>query len=88
MNGQYSRNLYRGSFVALAPVSKPRIVVAVTVDKPKEGGYYGTVIAGPVIAEIIEQTLKHMGVPPDAPVTPSTIEANNTNKPGSRRTQG
>ena len=88
VNGQYSRNLYRGSFVALAPVSKPRIVVAVTVDKPKEGGYYGTVIAGPVIAEIIEQTLKHMGVPPDAPVTPSTIEANNTNKPGSRRTQG
>lgn len=88
VNGQYSRNLYRGSFVALAPVSKPRIVVAVTVDKPKEGGYYGTIIAGPVAAEIIEQTLKHMGVPPDAPVVPSTIEAKSTNKPGSRRTQG
>lgn len=88
VNGQYSRSLYRGSFVALAPVSKPRIVVAVTVDKPKQGGYYGTVIAGPVVAEIIEQTLKHMGVPPDAPVAPSVIEANNTNKPGARRTQG
>lgn len=88
VNGQYSRSLYRGSFVALAPVSKPRIVVAVTVDKPKQGGYYGTVIAGPVIAEIIEHTLKHMGVPPDAPVTPSTVEANNTKKPATRRTQG
>lgn len=80
VNGRYTMNAYRGSFVALAPISKPRIVVAVTIDKPKKGGYYGTVVSGPVVAEVIEQTLKYLGVPPDAPVQESknkAVEANN-----------
>ncbi|ETD72338.1 cell division protein [Pelistega indica] len=92
VNGQYSRTAYRGSFVALAPVSNPRIVVAVTLDKPKKGGYYGTVISGPVVAEVVEQTLKYLGVPPDAPVdsmNTTSLEANNKPaKTQTKRTQG
>ncbi|MDY3331118.1 MAG: penicillin-binding protein 2 [Pelistega sp.] len=88
VNGRYSMNAYRGSFVALAPISKPRIVVAVTIDKPKKGGYYGTIVSGPVVAEVVEQTLKYLGVPPDAPLHQTkALEATNQKQPN-KRTQG
>lgn len=81
VNGKYSRSDYRGSFVALAPVSNPRIVVAVTVDNPRKAGYYGTLIAGPAAAEIISGTLRYMSVPPDINTGP-TLEAKNTKTQG------
>ena len=86
VNGRYSRSDYRGSFVAVAPISKPRVVVAVTVNRPKKGGYYGTLTAGPVAAEIIEGTLKYLTVQPDLPVEPA-LEAKNPNTT-SRRNRG
>lgn len=80
VNGSYSRNEHRGSFVAMAPMSQPRIVVALTIDTPRKGGYYGTLVAGPATAEIIEGTLRHLSVPPDlAPMGP-TLEAINTQR--------
>lgn len=81
VNGKYSRSDYRGSFVALAPVSNPRIVVAVTVDNPRKAGYYGTLIAGPAASEIIGGTLKYLSVPPDINSGP-TLEASNTKTTG------
>ncbi|NEN75656.1 penicillin-binding protein 2 [Pelistega sp. NLN82] len=88
VNGQYSKSAYRGSFVAVAPISNPRIVVAVTLDKPKKGGYYGTIVSGPVVAEVIEQTLKYLGVPPDAPIAPPKNKMEAHNQKSNKRTQG
>ena len=68
INGQYSRTKYRGSFVGLAPVSDPRIVVAVSIDEPSAGGYYGGRVAAPVFSDIVSSTLRRLGVRPDAPV--------------------
>lgn len=68
VDGQYSRKKYRGSFVGFAPVSDPRIVVAVSIDEPSVGGYYGGRVAAPVFAEVVANTLRRLGVRPDAPV--------------------
>lgn len=68
VNGQYSKTKYRGSFVGLAPVSDPRIVVAVSIDEPSTGGYYGGRVAAPVFSDIVSSTLRRLGVRPDAPV--------------------
>jgi cell division protein FtsI (penicillin-binding protein 3) len=51
-------------------VSDPRIVVAVMVDEPTRGGFYGGEVAAPVFSQIVQQTLRLMGVPPDIPVQP------------------
>lgn len=75
INGAYSRSQYRGSFVAVAPISDPHIVVAATIDNPRQGGYYGTLSAGPVVARIIENSLKHLGVTPDRLKQVPTLEA-------------
>lgn len=64
----YAGNKYRGFFVGMAPMSAPRIVVAVMVDEPSAGGYYGGVVAAPAFANIVAGTLRSMNVLPDAAV--------------------
>jgi len=64
----YAEKKYRAWFVGLAPVSQPRIVVAVLVDEPNAGKYFGGDVAAPVFSEVVQQTLRMMGVPPDLDV--------------------
>lgn len=64
----YATNKYRGFFVGLAPMSAPRIVVAVMVDEPRTGGYYGGVVAAPAFSNIVAGTLRGMSVLPDAAI--------------------
>ncbi len=61
-------NAYRSWFVGLAPVDDPRIVVAVMVDEPSKGRYYGGEVAAPVFSQVVQQTLRMMNVPPDLDV--------------------
>lgn len=76
VNGVYSRNRFSASFVGFAPVSDPRVVVAVRIDEPGGEFYYGGRVAGPAFAEIIGGTLRMLGVEPDAPVDTMTAMAN------------
>ncbi len=67
--GRYT-NKYVSSFVGFAPVSDPRIVVAVMIDEPSAGKHYGGAVAAPVFARLTEATLRAMVVAPDAPLAP------------------
>ena len=69
----YASNKYRSWFVGLAPIDKPRIVVAVMVDEPSNGKYYGGAVAAPVFSQVVQQTLRTMGVPPDLDVKPRVV---------------
>ncbi len=61
-------NKYRAWFVGLAPVAHPRIVVAVMVDEPGTGVYFGGDVAAPVFSQVVQQTLRTMNVAPDIDV--------------------
>jgi cell division protein FtsI (penicillin-binding protein 3) len=61
-------NKYVSSFVGLAPASNPRLIVAVMIDEPSNGIYYGGSVAAPVFNTIMAGALRILGVPPDAPV--------------------
>jgi cell division protein FtsI (penicillin-binding protein 3) len=63
-------NKYVSSFVGFAPVSDPRFIVAVMIDEPSAGKYYGGAVAAPVFAEIMASSLRAHGVPTDAPLKP------------------
>lgn len=67
--GRYT-NKYVSSFVGFAPVSDPRLVIAVMIDEPSAGQHYGGAVAGPVFARIVEGSLRALGIAPDAPITP------------------
>ncbi len=69
-NGQYVRE-YVASFVGFAPVSDPRVVIAVMIDEPSGGAYYGGQVAAPVFAQIAGATLRTLQVVPDGPLEAS-----------------
>lgn len=69
----YADKKYRGFFVGIAPVDNPRIVVAVMIDEPSNGKYFGGDVAAPVFAETVQQSLRLLGVQPDMSVKPQIV---------------
>jgi cell division protein FtsI (penicillin-binding protein 3) len=69
----YAEKKYRGVFVGVAPVEKPRIVVAVMIDEPTAGKYFGGDVAAPVFSATVQQTLRMLGVQPDMNVKPQVV---------------
>jgi cell division protein FtsI (penicillin-binding protein 3) len=65
--GRYA-NKYVSAFVGFAPVSNPRLVVAVMIDEPSAGQHYGGAVAAPVFSQIMGGSLRTLGVPPDEPL--------------------
>jgi cell division protein FtsI (penicillin-binding protein 3) len=69
-NGGYAADKYISSFVGFAPASAPRVVIAVMIDEPSDGQYYGGTVAAPVFAQVMQGALRLLGVPHDAPLEP------------------
>jgi cell division protein FtsI (penicillin-binding protein 3) len=72
--GHYVKK-YISSFVGFAPVSDPRLVVAVMIDEPSAGKYYGGTVAAPVFSRIVGDALRTLRVQPDAPMSGQMITA-------------
>jgi cell division protein FtsI (penicillin-binding protein 3) len=72
VNGRYADGKYVGSFVGIAPMSAPRVVVAVMIDEPeaRPDRYYGGVVATPAFSRIAREALRLLNVPFDAPLEP------------------
>jgi cell division protein FtsI (penicillin-binding protein 3) len=62
----YAKNRYRALFVGMAPMSAPRVIVAVMIDDPAGKAFYGGTVAGPVFSGVTAGTLQLLGVPPDS----------------------
>ncbi len=67
-------NKYRAYFAGLAPISSPRIVVAVMVDEPTGGSHYGGDVAAPVFSTIVGETLRALNVLPDSKVKQMALD--------------
>ncbi|MBL8519553.1 MAG: penicillin-binding protein 2, partial [Betaproteobacteria bacterium] len=63
---------YLSSFVGFAPVSKPRYILAVTLDEPSAGRHYGGDVSAPVFANVMTQALRMNGVTPDVTLREAT----------------
>jgi len=68
----YDHSHYRASFVGIIPASRPRAIIAVSVDNPRKGSHFGGAVAGPAFVDIATQTMQLLNVPPDKPLTVST----------------
>ena len=66
VDGNYAPDRYISSFVGFAPVSSPRLVVAVMLDEPGGKAYFGGEIAAPVFSSVMAGALRFLNVPPDA----------------------
>ncbi|HQR59773.1 MAG TPA: penicillin-binding protein 2 [Methylophilaceae bacterium] len=66
-HGVYVPGRYISSFIGMAPASNPRLIVAVMIDEPSGGQYYGGAVAGPVFSNVMSGALRTLAVPQDAP---------------------
>ena len=76
VDGRYAPNRFLSSFVGMAPVSNPRLIIGVVIDEPSGGVYYGGSTAGPVFAQVMAASLRQLAVPPDAPETTTQVTQN------------
>jgi cell division protein FtsI (penicillin-binding protein 3) len=63
----YAKNRYLSTFVGYAPASNPRFVIAVMLDEPSAGQYFGGAVAAPVFSRVMAGALRMLNVPYDAP---------------------
>lgn len=66
----YSKTMHIASFAGFAPVNNPVISVAVIMDNPKKGSYYGAEVSAPVFAEVAQEVLEYLSVPHDIDLRP------------------
>lgn len=65
INGRYVDGKFISSFIGVAPVDDPKAVALVMVDEPDRNiGYYGSIVAGPVAADLLENIMKYYDVEP------------------------
>lgn len=55
---------YVGSCVAFAPADNPQIAILIAIDTPTSGQYYGGVVAAPVVAQVLSDTLPYLNIAP------------------------
>ena len=63
--GGYTEDKYYSVFVGMAPASNPRFVIAVVVDEPSSGQYYGGLVAAPAFSRVMAGALRVYGIEPD-----------------------
>ena len=64
VGGSYSADQYMSTFVGMAPASRPKIVLAVVIDSPSNGQYYGGLVSAPVFSRIMAETFRMLIVEP------------------------
>jgi len=69
--GGYKEKRYISSFVGIAPVSNPKIIVAVVIHEPTRLGYYAAAVAAPLFSKIMGTTLRILDIPPDKTIKSS-----------------
>ena len=69
-NGTYSDTKFVASFVGFAPAQDPKLLVAVVVNQPTQGSYYGGAVAAPAFGQIAKFALPYLHIPPDQGTTP------------------
>ncbi|BCG65316.1 MAG: cell division protein FtsI [Methyloprofundus sp.] len=67
---------YLSVFVGMAPASDPKLIIAVMVDAPQAGQYYGGLVAAPIFAKVMGGALRIQGIAPDAVQDTAVLLAN------------
>lgn len=60
----YADDRYRSVFAGVAPLDDPRLAMAVVIDEPSAGEFYGGDVAAPVFANVVGNGLRLLNVVP------------------------
>jgi cell division protein FtsI (penicillin-binding protein 3) len=71
----YVADKHRALFMGFAPGNAPKVIVAVMIDEPSAGKYYGGAVAAPVFANVAGGALRILNVQPDQPFNNTLLPA-------------
>ena len=63
--GGYDQSRYMSAFAGLSPIENPRLVTVVVIDEPRDGDYFGGLVAAPVFSDVTGNALRLLQVTPD-----------------------
>jgi cell division protein FtsI (penicillin-binding protein 3) len=63
--GGYSDDRYIATFAGMVPASDPRLVMAVMINEPSAGKFYGGQVAAPVFAKVMTGAVRLLNIAPD-----------------------
>ena len=63
--GGYAEDRYLSIFAGMIPADKPELVMVVMIDEPKNGEYFGGLVAAPVFSQVMSGAMRLLDVPPD-----------------------
>jgi len=74
-NGGYATGKYFSSFIGFFPADNPEICISVVMDEPRDNGYYGGKVCGPVFRDIAERCASYLNIPPDLKLMTNALSA-------------
>jgi cell division protein FtsI (penicillin-binding protein 3) len=76
----YAEDKYLSLFAGMAPVSDPRLVMAIVIDEPGGGEHFGGLVAAPVFSRVMQGALRILDIAPDKiPELDSSLVSANSN---------
>jgi len=76
----YAEDKYLSLFAGMAPVSDPRLVMAIVIDEPAGGEHFGGLVAAPVFSRVMQGALRILDIAPDKiPEIESSLVTANSN---------
>ncbi|MDR1774412.1 MAG: stage V sporulation protein D [Clostridioides sp.] len=84
IDGKYAQGKYICSFVGIAPLEDPKIAMIAIVDEPTGVSAFGSTTAGPIVKEVMANTLEYFGVKPNYQGDEKEFEAKQVTLPDVR----
>ncbi len=63
--GGYAEDRYLSIFAGMVPADKPELVMVVMIDEPRNGEYFGGLVAAPVFSQVMSGAMRLLDVAPD-----------------------
>lgn len=63
--GGYAEDRYLSIFAGMVPADNPELVMVVMIDEPRNGEYFGGLVAAPVFSQVMSGAMRLLDVAPD-----------------------
>ena len=63
--GGYAEDRYLSIFAGMVPADKPELVMVVMIDEPRNGEYFGGLVAAPVFSQVMAGAMRLLDIAPD-----------------------
>ncbi len=63
--GGYAKDRYLSIFAGMIPADKPELVMVVMIDEPRNGEYFGGLVAAPVFSQVMASAMRLLDIAPD-----------------------